>query len=340
VSTIRGEVHFNFKREEYQNDHKALLKDLLQYTRSLEDASLAYCDVQKPDRDDSFASWGREPVLQEQVRRASEKLRRVHVIAPFLPLLMAARLRYTAEGQKYLELVRLCEVFAFRVYRWLGYRSNKGQSSLFRLGRHLFGNGPPQKEVLLLDQVMITLRGLLLYYCPNHAFVDQFKIDERHNDWYRWFGLKYFLYEYEEHLAGREQVRLRWEDVEGLDLEKSIEHILPQTPTDPYWTSRFDEPARRQWTHDLGNLCLTWHNSSYGNKPFPEKKGGLDAPHYCYAKSNLFMERALTDYQDWDVKAILARRQAIADWALQRWQVAEVASVVPEVQEEEDVAEE
>ena len=59
-------------------------------------------------------------------------------------------------------------------------------------------------------------------------------------------------------------------------LENTIEHILPQTPTDEYGTSRFDEEERRTLTHDLGNLCLTYHNSSYGNKPLPAKRGYRD----------------------------------------------------------------
>jgi hypothetical protein len=82
-------------------------------------------------------------------------------------------------------------------------------------------------------------------------------------------GLKYFLYEYELQLAeGQGQpVRVTWDDIEGKRLENTIEHILPQTANKRYWTSRFDKKARRKYTHDLGNLCLTYNNSSYGTSP-------------------------------------------------------------------------
>ena len=101
-------------------------------------------------------------------------------------------------------------------------------------------------------------------------------------------------------------------------LENTIEHILLQTPTDEYWTSRFDEEERRTLTHDLGNLCLTYHNSSYGNKPFPVKRRypGQDGP--CYTNSNLFQERKLSVLDNWNVEALKQRRGSMVKWALMR----------------------
>jgi hypothetical protein len=315
-----------------QDDHKALLRDLIEYAQTLERASLAFCDVQKPGRTDAFAAWKGDPALRKKVIAASEKLRRIRVVAPFLPLLIAARLRFPTDGQRYLELVQLCEVFAFRVYRLHGYRSNAGQSSLFRFGRLLY-----LKEYSF-DDVLTKLRGLLLHYSSAQSFQVQFKLDEEYN-WYKWPGLKYFLYEYEEYLAKGEAPRLSWDDLEQIDLEKTIEHVLPQTPTDPYWTQRFDEAAQRKWTNDIANFCLTSHNASYGNKPFPEKKGSPGDSRPCYANANLFMERALAAFPDWNEAALTVRRQAIVEWALKRWHVEETASVEPEAQDERDDSE-
>jgi hypothetical protein len=312
-------------------DHASLLRDLIDYTQTLEKASLAFCDVQRPGRTDAFAAWKADVVLRKKVIAASERLRRIRVVAPFLPVLIAARFRFPTDGQRYLELVQLCEVFAFRVYRLHGYRSNAGQSSLFRYGRRLYSGEST------LDEVLDNLRGLLLYYSSVQAFQDEFKLDEQKNDWYHhWSGLKYFLYEYEEYLTKGEAPRLSWDDLERSDLEKSIEHILPQTPTDPYWVQRFNETAQRKWMHDLANLCLTSHNASYSNKPFLDKKGTAGASFHCYANSNLFMERALAASADWDETALTARRQAIVEWALKRWHVDEVLVTEPEAQEDRE----
>jgi len=319
-------IKAKFGLKGWQGKHKELLEELLQYTWSLKHAALAYCDASRPTRSGSFAVFQDDPALRKPVVRMSEKLRRIKVIAPFLPLLMATRLRFAEDAQKYFALVALCEVFAFRVYRFLEKRSNAGQSALFRMGRKLYSG---ERD---FDSVLQRIRSWLLYYCPNEKF--QFSEDD--NEWYGWFGLKYFLYEYEEHLAKDDIVQLPWDVLDHTDLQKSIEHILPQTPTDPYWTQRFSEAAQRKWTHDIANLCLTSHNPSYGNKPFPDKKGSSGALYPCYANSNLFMERALAAFPDWDEAALTTRRKAIIEWALKRWHVEEPASVELEAGDEQD----
>jgi hypothetical protein len=132
---------------------------------------------------------------------------------------------------------------------------------------------------------------------------------------------------------------MTWDDIEGKGLENTIEHILPQT-TDRrmYWTTRFDKKARQVYTHDLGNLCLTYHNSSYGNKPFPEKEE-QDAPHKpSYANSNLIQERRLSFLEDWNIEELERRRNEMAEWALARWHVDQATPAPPdprEVDEEE-----
>lgn len=314
-------ARFGLGRDEYRGDHKLLLNDLIEYARTLERASLAFCDIHRPEATDAFAAWKTDPAVRKQVIATSEKLRRVKVIAPFLPLLVAARLRYAADAGRYLALVRLCEVFAFRVYRLHGYRANKGQSSLFRYGNRLHA------EEFDLDEVLAHLRGLLLWYSSPEDFRGEF---DAGYDWYDWYGIRYFLYEYEEHLCKGEAPRLAWDALDRLDLEKTIEHVLPQTPTDSYWTERFDAAARERWTHDVGNLCLTTHNASLGNKPFPLKKGEPGQPKPCYANSNLASERALAAFADWGVEQLLARREAIVKWALERWHVEGAAEADPQ----------
>lgn len=320
-------ARFNLKR--YRGRHKDLLERLRSYTSSLDRASLAYCDVVRPRSDRAFASLRQEPKLRKQIMNAGEKLRRIRVVATFLPLLIATRLRYPDDGQKYLDMVRMCEVFAFRVYRLLRLRANTGESTLFRLANQLYAGH------LSFDEALGSLRSTLLYYCPNPRFEERFRLDENQNNWYGWPGLKYLLYEYEEHLAKGEEVQLPWDYVERKGLESTIEHILPQTPVHEYWTSRFDEDDRRALTHDIGNLCLTFNNSVYGNKPFPEKKGEPGADRPCYANANLFMERRLARLEGWDREALISRRRDIVDWALSRWHVYDSPAALPDPDEEE-----
>ena len=75
----------------------------------------------------------------------------------------------------------------------------------------------------------------------------------------------------------------------------------------------------QRYTHDLGNLCLTLDNSSYGNKPFNEKRGKAGVDHKCYANGDLVMERDLTRYEEWSEHNLLERREGMVKWAKSRW---------------------
>ena len=71
--------------------------------------------------------------------------------------------------------------------------------------------------------------------------------------------------------------------------------------------------------HDIGNLSLTFDNSSYNNKPFKLKKGSPGDSTPCYANSSLFMERDLAKYKEWTITELTERRKEILDWISQRW---------------------
>jgi hypothetical protein len=148
--------------------------------------------------------------------------------------------------------------------------------------------------------------------------VEDSNLDELDSDWYSRNYLKYVLYEYEEHLAGKNRVKVSWAVFDDADPQRTIEHILPQTPDNRYWRERFSRTQRRRLTHDIGNLCLTENNSVYGNRPFPEKKGNPGEGR-CYSNSNLFQERELARFDDWTEETILRRREKIIKWYLDRW---------------------
>ncbi len=215
--------------------------------------------------------------------------------------------------------MRLCEAFAFRVYKLRGSRSHTGQNTLFRLAYELFAR--PERA----DEISAELRATLLYYSPSPNnelgawFAFQATKDE--NDWFDWSAIKYFLYEYEEYRAGKDEVKVSWDAIEGRELAKTTEHILPQSADDPYWTERFSKADHERYLHDIGNLCLTAHNGSLSNKPFSAKRGTPADTRPCYANSQLVIERDLAAYDDWTPESVLARRAAIVKWALERWRV-------------------
>jgi hypothetical protein len=74
---------------------------------------------------------------------------------------------------------------------------------------------------------------------------------------------------------------------------------------------------------------LTKENSSYGNKPFPAKKGSPGSGKPCYAESPFFMERELATLDDWNPDTLVARSRRLSDWALRRWSVPADVQAVP-----------
>ena len=114
---------------------------------------------------------------------------------------------------------------------------------------------------------------------------------------------------------------MTWDELRKRDLQDTIEHILPQSIDDqPYWRRKFRR-THLQYVHDLGNLTLTKHNSNYLNKAFRTKKGRVDAKGHCYAKSPLYVERELTQWEDWTPSAIKERRAKLLEWSTARWAV-------------------
>ena len=308
-------VKSRFDLRNYLGNHKELLGQLLSYTAGLRSASVIYCDAYQPNHPGAFATFKAKPRVREQVIAWSEKLRRIGVIATFLPLLMAVRERWPNDPDKYLEILQLCEIFAFRVYRWNGYRSDTGQSAFYRIGYDLAVGGKSYADTVS------AIKSEIGYRCRARDFRNDDSAWESVN-WYEWGGLRYFLYEYEEHLAAQQNAspEVSWDSLAKIDRRDTIEHILPQTISgQPYWESLFTAPDHAARRHDLGNLTLTKHNPFYGNKAFPDKKGDVACTTHCYAKAPFYVERDLTRWQDWNAEAIAKRRAELLEWAKARW---------------------
>lgn len=306
-------IKAEFDIRKFRDNHRALLDGLVRYAEGLRQSCVAYCDARSPERSTSFASLGNQQGFQADIRFWSAKLTRTGFVAPFLPLLIATRLRFGSDGRKYLELVRLCELFAFRVNRLLSRRSDAGQARLFRAANELQSGGISFDEAL--DRVYVVLQEL----APDNEVTNKF--GQEYFNWYDWAGLRYFLYEYEEHIASQKGTapKVSWDEVRRREKQDTIEHILPQSAFDHYWRDRFDSSARGRYVNDLGNLTLTKNNASYSNKPFPDKRGRTDQTTPCYANSPLFIERQLASLEDWTPEEIERRKGRLVRWALERW---------------------
>ena len=98
--------------------------------------------------------------------------------------------------------------------------------------------------------------------------------------------------------------------------EITVEHILPRTPKEGYWLSRFSEEDRLKWTNRLGNLVLlnSRKNSQAGNKPFPEK-----IRDYFEKKSDFDITNELKSYKEWNVDKLKERHNKLLQEAVKIW---------------------
>ena len=262
-----------FHLKAYVGKHAQLLKDIKEYLDTLKNATTAYSDLYDPERANAFNDVPNIK-LREQIIYFSSKLARLGSRASFHPILLAARMKAEDDGKTYLELIKLCELFEFRVYRWMRRTSRSGQSRLFRLGYDYYHDKDFKK-------IKTGIINTLHLNCPDKEFLNGFR-DGR--DSYHWDGIRYFLYEYEQFLADQagKKVEMPWDVLIDTKKRDTLEHILPQTPVDEYWTSRFSKEDQEHWTNDYGNLTITYDNTPMLNKPFRKGKKEKDDKAYYY----------------------------------------------------------
>lgn len=91
--------------------------------------------------------------------------------------------------------------------------------------------------------------------------------------------------------------------IPDFDAASSIEHIMPQHPTQE-WLDEFGSGPDENIINEFGNLTLTNLNSELGNKSFSEKKAK-------YLKDSFPMTRALCMNGSWTYDDVVSRGDAI-----------------------------
>ncbi len=312
VKSVKGK----FGLRKYAERHNDLLVDLRKYAEGLRDSSVAYCDARNPNRSGAFGEFQEND--RSELRRWNSKLMRIGVRRPFLPLLMAVRQRWPSEPQKYLEALKLCEAFAFRIYSVGRAYSNYREPAMFRLA-YAVAHG------LDFDEAVARMKRDYGGGWARRAFDSFTNAAGPSPDYgYSWSSLRYFLYEYEEHLAAEKgaEPKVAWQEFAHATLKDTIEHVLPQyIEKQPYWQKQFTDSEHEEYVHDVGNLALTKWNSHYSNKPFPEKRGAFGSGAKCYAEAPFYQELELAQQENWTKESIDARRAKLNAWAKERWRV-------------------
>jgi len=102
---------------------------------------------------------------------------------------------------------------------------------------------------------------------------------------------------------------------EAADLSQvQVEHVMPQTLSEA-WKQDLGEDAEQiyaRWLHTPGNLTLSAYNAEMRNNPFEIKREE-------YERSNVVLNRKLSDYEEWGEEQIQERGRKLAQRAIKIW---------------------
>lgn len=241
----------------------------------------------------------------------------------FKPLLLASY-----SGNQNIEninsLLIAAERYNFSLFALSQRRANTGDSEFYVFARDmLLGNKS-------IADVNSTINEWIDRYYDAEAFfnhiAEKYKIGR--DGFYNWEGLRYFLYEYEQWLRDRAKQsteKLSWEALTHHKKDHvTVEHIFPQTASDPYWKERFDVYSEQELihlTHSLGNLLPLSRakNSSLQNDSFPLKKNNKQGVGYYNGSAS---ENELATKPEWNSSDILHRGIDLLKFMEERWQIS------------------
>jgi hypothetical protein len=287
--------------------------ELQRYVTSVQDSVRKWHELHFPNR---VAGLG------EQVRRGLERLGRLRRGA-FEPLMMAAMQQHGLNDAELTEFLTAAERFVFAISRLCQRRSDTGDSEFYRLAGQLF-----RQEKTLADATQSVNESTEHYFSAEKAQSETRDLFLRGAGFYSWEGLRYFLFEYEQHLknkAGMETSKLDWDEFATSKKDHvTIEHIYPLTPVAGEWPS-FEgrsEAERASLRNSLGNLLALSQsrNSKFSNRPFATKKQDADGVRGYFNGS--FSEIAVAQLADWTPERILDRGLTMLDFLEARWKVS------------------
>ena len=262
--------------------------------------------------------------LSEREQNALDRLNKIGM-GYFRPLVMSV-FKNEKNREKRIDLLDQIERFIFIVFRLRKRRRNAHQIDFFRASSK-FNRGDST-----LETIKTELNGIILkcFSDPDEKVLDskpfrdflaeqfqQNKEGKNKGGYYKWTGLRYFLYEYELSLRSQNgQQEVGWIDPPLILKEKgSIEHVFPQTPKDPYWKKFFGQRKYYpRYSNSIGNFLLLSKsiNNSIKNDSFKDKKEG-------YSRSGLLSAKEVSEYQDWGPEEIRERGLHLLSFMEDRW---------------------
>lgn len=286
-------------------------KEISAYVNSLKDTAKYWYDTFFPMQSKN---------LTKEEKLWIDRLNRIG-IGYFRPLAMAIISRRDLTEEKRINVFKAIERFIFIHFK-LG-RSNATfmSSEYYRAARRIYLKQMDISD--LVSYIIETTDDDIEYEISK--FVAEIKDHFRNMDgFYYWNSIKYFFYEYELHLAQKNNIdKVSWEMFTKIEKDKvSIEHILPQTPTD-YWRNQFkqfNDNEIKLLSCALGNLLPLSQsiNSKMQNASFEDKKASQSSGRRGYQNGS-HSEIEVSKETNWSADIIYKRSKSLLEFMEKRW---------------------
>ena len=253
-----------------------------------------------------------------------DRLNRVG-IGHFRPLVVAALATNDATTpEERISLFESIERFIFVSFRIGGFQANYQSSVYYNKSRDvLSGNA---SLVSIADDLDNTVNNDKTSAMGAFIARTNRRFDSGEG-FYSWRDLRYFLYEYEFEQSVKNNIeKVDWRAFTRVEKDKvTIEHILPQTPSNWYWRNTyraFTDDEIKTLSASLGNLLPLSQsiNSSLQNDSFPDKKNPPNANRRGYINGS-HSEIEVAQESDWTAHNILSRGLSLLKFMESRWDI-------------------
>lgn len=258
--------------------------------------------------------------------------------ASFTPLIMAGLIREGLDGTSGIaELLERIEKFIFLIIKVSKKNYGFGDSAFYEKARDLYFSKRDLNFIILeLDLWTIggtsqdgeEYDGWFNKDMFKTVLKDKFKHEQ--GGFFGWSGIRYFLFEYENHLRRKSRydvAKINWDEFKNEKKgEITIEHVYPQSSNEECWISKFEkfkEDQRYSLCNSLGNLLALSRGKNSSLQDFCyKKKRKDDNGDFGYFNGSFSEIEISENYLDWGENEILERGLKLLQFMEERWGIS------------------
>ncbi|MDW7680641.1 MAG: HNH endonuclease family protein, partial [bacterium] len=244
-------------------------------------------------------------------------------MAVFFPLIIKCyKLDKSEFKTDFYEIMKLLEIFSFRVYGIGRKPSYTGRDKLYSFAKKFSGD---------FEKLKLELRKLILWYVNDLSFKEKLSSPNLYTERRSSTDLKYLFWKYENYLRESTQPKTAAMSEAEFSTQNhkyklTIEHIASQNPkvTDELVLPEFSREFEENYLHSIGNLTFDPNsaNASKGNVAIQLKSSKY------FVKAPFKTQNELTDFIEvnkWSRNSIKRRAEKIIEFAMNRWNPLEIA---------------